>query len=154
MRVVTVLLLTAALPIGSALAELHFGAGGDPALVAGRWFVFWAVGVRLLLSGLRQTLRPRAAATAAYGAQTAESAPVVRELGFANLAIAAIGLISLGSVGFLVPAALVGVVYYGLAGAAHLLGAKRGGRRVFDMTTDIFVFLALSACVVSAVAVF
>ena len=110
--------------------------------------------MRLLLAGLRRALRPQSTARTVFDAAGEESLPIMQELGFAYLAIATIGLVSLGSIGFLVPAALVGVVYYGLAGAAHLFGKKRAPHRLFAMATDIFVFLALAACVVSTVAAY
>ena len=38
--------------------------------IVGKWFVFWAVGVRLLIAGLRQIVQPR---------YTAENIPGVKD---------------------------------------------------------------------------
>jgi len=51
----------------------------------GKWFVFWAIGVRLFLAGLRQASKPSFTAKEIFHIQ---SFAVIRELGFGNLAIA------------------------------------------------------------------
>jgi len=59
MYLAVIVLLMGVLPIGSILAELAFhSAGADGAVLVGKWFVFWSVGIRLLLAGLRQVANP------------------------------------------------------------------------------------------------
>jgi hypothetical protein len=47
------------LPIASIAAETLLLRHAFSAEIARRWFVFWAVGVRLLVAGLRQITQPR-----------------------------------------------------------------------------------------------
>ena len=43
------------LPAARVIVEaLWFGSAADVMLLVGKWFVFWAVGVRLFIAGVRQ----------------------------------------------------------------------------------------------------
>ena len=63
--------------------------GGTPDLlgIIGKWFTFWACGVRLSLAGLRQTLQPAFTATEIFQLSDPATHPLVREIGFGNLAM-------------------------------------------------------------------
>jgi hypothetical protein len=63
--------------------------------IAGKWFVFWAVGMRLFIAGLRQIFQPRYTADTILGVKDPDAMLIVRELGFANTAIGSAGLGSL-----------------------------------------------------------
>ena len=71
--------------------------------LAGRWFVFWGVGVRLGLAGLRQFFQPGFTAKEIFHIGGDEALPLVRELGVANVATAAVGLLSLVFPSFTLP---------------------------------------------------
>jgi hypothetical protein len=60
--------------------------------IVGKWFVFWAVGVRLFIAGLRQIVQPRYTAETILGVKDPDATLIVRELGFANTAIGSAGL--------------------------------------------------------------
>jgi hypothetical protein len=47
-----------------------------------RWFVFWGVGVRLLLAGVRQVIQPSFTAREIFHLASADAEVIVRELGF------------------------------------------------------------------------
>ena len=49
MYLVIVTLLMLVLPVGSIAAEYFSGGAAPLMLLVGKWFVFWSVGVRLLL---------------------------------------------------------------------------------------------------------
>ncbi|MOA50332.1 hypothetical protein D3C78_1733370 [compost metagenome] len=70
------------------------GAAITAALVA-KWFVFWSVGWRLLLAGFKQIVQPRYTANVILGLKTDEALILVRELGFANVAMGVLGVLSL-----------------------------------------------------------
>jgi hypothetical protein len=57
------------------------------AAIVEKWFVFWAVGMRLSTAGLRQILQPRFTAKTILGIDGSDALVLVRELGFANTAI-------------------------------------------------------------------
>ncbi len=84
-----IILLMVVLPAGSAVAEFLLTQGGVGWVpLIGKWYVFWAVGVRLLLAGLRQVVSPGFTADLLKVKDPA-ALTLVRELGFGNLAIGA-----------------------------------------------------------------
>ena len=60
MYLLIVLLLMFVLPSGSIYLEHSYLHSAAPLmLLAGKWFVFWSAGVRLVMAGLRQYFQPR-----------------------------------------------------------------------------------------------
>ena len=60
MYLIAVILLLFIFPAASVLIDmLRAGSGADWMLLVGKWFVFWAVGVRLFIAGLRQVFQPQ-----------------------------------------------------------------------------------------------
>lgn len=95
------------------------------ATLIGKWFVFWAVGWRLFLAGMRQIVQPGYTARVILGLKHDESQILVRELGFANVAFGAIGILSLFVPSWRLAAALAGGIFYGLAGINHVRQSHR-----------------------------
>jgi hypothetical protein len=143
------------LPLVSVLAQVLLGTpvaphASDLMPVIAKWYVFWAMGVRLLLAGLRQTLQPAYTARTILGLEGAECLVLVREIGFANIAMGSIAAISLYLPGWVIPAALAGGIYYGLAGINHIFRKHRGRLETVAMTSDLFACCVLISCCVSA----
>src|SRR3984957_20173219 len=125
-----VIALMLALPLISIVAQIILTdhgtlQGAAYLIVVAKWYVFWAVGVRLSLAGLRQIFQPRYTAETILGLKGAESLFFVRELGFANVSMGSIGLASLFAPSWVPAAALVGALYYGLAGINHCFHRAR-----------------------------
>jgi len=114
-------------------------------ILAIKWFGFWAVGVRLVLAGLRQIIQPAYTANVILGVKTEESLVLVRELGFANLAIGCVALTSLVLPSWRMPAAAAGCVFYLLAGINHALQSHRNRLEHVAMGSDLFVGIVLGA---------
>ena len=95
MYFVVVILTTVILPIGSAVIELLLGSDQGPIATAGKWFVFWAVGIRLLMAGLSQVLRPSFTASEILAVKEPGAAKTVSELGYANVSMGLISGLSL-----------------------------------------------------------
>ncbi len=110
----------------------------------GRWFVFWAVGVRLALAGLRQFFGPAFTAKEIFHINSDEALPLVRELGVANVAASAVGLLSLAFPDFILPAAISAGIFYGAAGARHFVERRRSRNQNIAMASDIFLFVVLA----------
>ena len=149
MYLVSIILLLFVLPTACVVVDVLWAGGADLLLLIGKWFVFWAVGVRLFIAGLRQVVQPRFTSESIFESKDPAAFAIVREVGFGNLSMGTLGLASLAKSGFLVPAALVGGLYYGLAGAGHLL---RGGRNFAGQTamiSDLFMFVVLAVFVAS-----
>jgi uncharacterized membrane protein YkvI len=71
---------------------------------------------------------------------------VIRELGFGNSAIGVLGVGSLLSEGWLLPAAVAGAVLYGFAGVNHFLKKARGMNENVAMVADVLVAVVLIVC--------
>jgi hypothetical protein len=76
----------------------------------------------------------------------------VREIGFGNLAMGALALASLAVPGWLLPAAIVGGFYYGLAGAGHVLNTNRSTNELVALVSDLWIFLVLALFVATRLA--
>ena len=148
MYVVIVVLLLGVLPSGSVFAEQHFWHSTLPLMdLIGKWFTFWAVGARLAIAGLRQSIQPRFTAREIFNLKGDEALPIVRELGLANISMGTLGLVSLWLPAVTWPAALVGGLYYGLAGALHVGRGEKTFNERFAMITDLLAFAVLAAYV-------
>ena len=115
-----------------------------------KWFVFWAVGVRPFAAGVRQTLQPGFTAREIFELHSAESYPIVREVGLGNLAIGTLGLCSLYRPGWILPAAVAGGLYFGLAGFLHAFRRDKNTMEQTAMVTGAFAFLMLLVVVVKS----
>jgi len=141
---VAVLLLLA--PLVSVATEWTLAAGGtDVWWLIGKWFTFWGVGARLFLAGVMQVARPQFTAGSIFVIADPAAEAIVREVGFANLAMGTLGLVSLLRPEWLAPAALVGGLYYGLAGAGHAARGARNAKEQFALVTDVAMFAILTA---------
>lgn len=117
-----------------------------------KWYVFWAVGIRLLLAGVRQMLQPAYTRTAILGIQDSSSHLIVRDLGIANSSIGAVAIIALIMPAWRQPAALAGALFYGLAGINHAGHSGRTPLQNVAMITDVLaasILLALFVLVKS-----
>ncbi len=142
MYIALVALLMFVLPLGSAFAE-H--AAAPFMVLIGKWFVFWAVGVRLVTAGARQLFQPEFTARQIFKIEGADAFPLVREIGAANLALGAVGVASLWRSDFILPIALAAAIFYGIAGFRHVLETDRSFNETLAMSSDLFVFIVLTA---------
>ena len=148
-----VVLLLFVFPVASVIAEAALSPNtANAILLTGKWFVFWAVGVRLFIAGLRQVIQPEFTAKEIFGIQECASFAIVREVGFANLSMGLLGICSLIRSGWIVPAAIVGGLYYGLAGAGHIPQKNKNAKEYTAMVSDGFVFLVLAVFVLNSFA--
>ena len=138
MYVATLVLLMLVLPALSIAIEAATTHGPLSLLLIGRWFVFWSVGMRLLLAGVRQIVQPGYTAQVILHLKHGESRVVVRELGFANVAIGLVGLGSLFWRAWAPAGAMAGAAFYLLAGLNHIGQRDRGALESAAMVSDLF----------------
>jgi uncharacterized protein DUF6790 len=151
MYVLIVITLMLALPLISIVAQIiltDHGAlhGASTLAVTAKWYVFWAVGMRLSLAGLRQIIQPRYTAETILGLKGTESLFFVRELGFANVTMGSVGLASLLAPHWVTPAAMLGAIYYGLAGINHCFHKDRNRLQNVALASDLFAASVLAIC--------
>ncbi|TGD58146.1 DUF6790 family protein [Flavobacterium humi] len=106
----------------------------------GKWFIFFAVGFRLFIAGIKQIKDPGFTAKHIFQIQTEESFPIVRELGFANLCFGLIGIVSLFLPQWRIVSAFGSGLYYGIAGLQHLIKKPAGTNEKFALATDLIIF--------------
>jgi hypothetical protein len=139
-----VLLLLLILPVASVITEsAHSHHTLSLLFLTGRWFVFWAVGVRLFIAGIRKVIQPQFTAEEIFAIHDPASFAIVREVGFANLSMGLLGICTLFHNDWIVPAAIVGGLYYGLAGPGHIFQKNKNAKELTAMISDEFVFVIL-----------
>ncbi len=139
-----IILLMLILPAASILTDLLiFKSNAELAFLIGKWFVFLAVGARLFLVGLRQSITPQFTAEQIFGIKSKELLVIVRELRFANLSMGVLGLSVIFRSDWVMPAAIAGGLFYGFAGIRHLTAKDRNQLENIAMLSDLFVFIIL-----------
>jgi hypothetical protein len=92
MYLASIVLLMLVLPAAGVIVEaLWFGSAADVVLLVGKSFVFWAVGVRLFIAGVRQVAQPQFTAEsifeikdrAAFGIVRSWASPTCRQVHWA-----------------------------------------------------------------------
>lgn len=135
-----VLLFMLILPSAStAIALADGGYDGGAMAVVGTWFVFWAVGVRLSTAGIRQVVKPGLTSEGILGIPGSEAFVLVRELGFANIGMGAIGILSLWNPGWRPAAGLAGGLFLLAARALHALKGHRDTEETVAMVSDLAI---------------
>lgn len=142
MYLIIVVMLMAVAPVVFVLGD-YLLSGGDFIWLIGKWFVFWGVGARLGLAAVRQIARPGLTSRGLLGIGDRKAELPVRELGFANLAIALISVMSLLLPGWVVPSALAGGVFFALAGLEHLRHPKRKSQENVALVSDLAIAVVL-----------
>jgi hypothetical protein len=149
MYLAAIILLMLALPLASAAIEATIFVVADPMLLIGKWFTFWAVGARLFLAGMSQVIRPQFTSEGILGIKDQAAHVIVREVGFGNLAIGTLGLLSLYLPAFVIPAAVAGGVFYGLAGLGHAARPDKSAKEWAALVSDLAASVVLAGFVSS-----
>jgi len=140
---ISVSVMTFLIPIGGFFAEhasqnaaLTFG-------LFGKWFIFSAVGLRLLVAGIQQSMKPAFTAKEIFHINSPDCFPIVRELGFANICFGLVGIISLFKPDWRIVAAFASGLYYGFAALLHIAKQPAGANEKFALVTDLIIFVVL-----------
>jgi len=137
--------MTFVIPVIGFLAE-HFSTENILSFkLFAKWFIFSAVGLRLFVAGLQQTIKPAFTAKEIFHMEHAESYPVVRELGFANICFRLVGIISFFKSEWRTVSAFASGIYYAIAGLQHLIKKPAGANEKFALWTDVIIFFVLLA---------
>jgi hypothetical protein len=150
MYVVAVSLLMFIFPVASVLIELI--ANRNPAglvLLIGKWFVFWAIGVRLFTAGLRQSIKPGLTSEGILGIKGKEVWIIVRELGFANIAIGLAGIIALWKPEWRLAVAFIGGLFLLLDGGQHIASRQRKFEENVAMYSDLVIGFIMAIYVIT-----
>lgn len=140
-QIATILILMVAAPL-AAIALQTAMTGGSVTALAGKWFVFF-LGLRLLIAGLYQIAKPQFTAHAIFRITDPNARKIVKELGFANLAMGAFSVLTIFNAGWVVPGAIVLAIFYALAGGQHVMNAQRTASETWAMGSDLWAAAVL-----------
>jgi hypothetical protein len=150
MYLATIILLMLVLPALAVAAEALWSPGAAPLIdLIGKWFTFFVVGVRLVLAGVSQVYRPEFTAKGILGVEDPRANVLVREIGFGNLAIGTLGLLSLAFPSFRIPAVAAGAIFLGLAGLGHVFRKDRNAKEQAALVSDLLAAAVLAIFVAS-----
>lgn len=108
--------------------------------LAGKWFIFWAVGIRLFTAGITQVFHPDFTRKNIFRLQTNDSKPIIQELGIANICIGLVAMLSIYFDQLRIPAALIGGLFFGLAGLFHVYKRPSGLNEKIALISDVYIF--------------
>lgn len=140
---VSVLLFMLLLPLVSVIINMYQDGLPFSLLLAGKWLIFWAIGVRLFIAGIRQATKPAFTAQQIFRISGSDSFPVIRELGFANICLGLIAILSILRPTWQMPAAMAGGLYFGLAGMLHVFKKPDSRNEVIALVSDLYIFLIM-----------
>jgi hypothetical protein len=130
------------LPALSIAGELIYESEPFGWALIGKWFIFWAVGIRLFTAGINQASNP-AFTGSIFHLKSQESFVVIRELGFANISLGIMGILSVINSNWRILAAIAGGLYLGLAGIQHVFKKPDSRNEVIAMLYDLMVMLVV-----------
>lgn len=134
------------LPVLSLLGEFYFEKEPLSWALAGKWFVFSAIGMRLFTAGVSQASNPGFTA-GILGMKNEEGFVAIRELGFANIALGVMGILSVINNEWRLLISISGGLFFGMAGIQHLFrnpsGKKELTALVYDLTVFFFIIFLL-----------
>jgi hypothetical protein len=141
--------LIAVFPMTAALLEAH--SDQVPLNWAGywKWFIFWGVGIRLFFKGIRLASMPQMTSLSLSSFKNRESYLLLLELGFANMALGAMGILSVINDQWRLIAAIAGAIYFGLTDMLRLLKKTDDRHERVALIYNILVFSGLVAFMVS-----
>ena len=137
------ILLLFILPLLSIVSEFILEKETLDWTLIGKWFIFWAIGIRLFTAGIKQSSNPEYTAGKIFNMKSSESFVVIRELGFANIALGVMGILSVINSNWRILAAITGGLFFGLAGIQHLFKKPDSRNELIAMLYDIIVLLII-----------
>ena len=148
---ISVSLMTFVIPAAFFFAEHALQNSALTFELFGKWFIFSAVGLRLLVAGIQQSTKPAFTAKEIFHIDSPDCYPIVRELGFANICFGLVGIISLFKPDWRIVSAFASGVYYAFAALLHIVKKPVSMNEKFALWTDLIIFAVLLAYFVTTV---
>jgi hypothetical protein len=136
-------------PVTSAVIEYRFDHSASWGSSLFKWFVFWAVGIRLFYKGIRLASSPQFTGFSLSRLRSRDSYAILLELGFANMALGTMGILSVINDQWRLIAAISAGVYYGLADMIYLVKRPMGQIELVKLLYNLIVFIGLFLYVVA-----
>jgi hypothetical protein len=141
--------LIAVLPIAAAALESRTDQLALSWPIYWKWFIFWGVGIRLFFKGVKLASTPQFTGLSLSSFKNRESYLLLLELGFANMALGSMGILSVINDQWRLIAAIAGAIYFGLADMLRLLKKPTGRQELVALVYNVLVFVGLVAYMVA-----
>ncbi len=136
-----------ALPFITAIAIHYATTTPINGLLLGRWFVFWTIGVRLMVAGLTEVMSSRRQGNIIF-LQGSESGEYRKIIGYLKILLAALGFLCMIKAQSSLIAALTAGIYLGLTGFRHDFKKPCTAIEWLYLGYDIIVFFVIITCLV------
>ena len=140
---VSIILFFLIVPIAGIIIECMATGNNDIISIGLKWFVFSGIGLRLGSAGIKQILQPAFTGKEIFHVSDDKALAIIKELGFANICLAIIAILSMFFETFRIPAAVAGGLYFGLAGFQHIIRKRDSSNETNAMISAIFIFIVL-----------
>ena len=141
--------LVAILPIASAALESRIDQTALNWPIYWKWFIFWGLGIRLFFKGIRLASAPQYTGLSLSSFSNRECYLLLLELGFANMALGSMGILSVINDQWRLIAAIAGAIYFGLADMLRLLKKPNGRHERVALIYNLLVFAGLVGYLIS-----
>lgn len=138
-----VYILTIVLPFAAMCIEAVGSKGQLSVAVVAKWFLFFAVGIRFMLGGIRQAIGAKRKTGEIFYIEKKQCCPIVKELGFANLSLGVVAAISLVIPSWRVVSAFSSCLYYGAAAVSYFFMKRASANETFIMISNSCISLIL-----------
>lgn len=108
-----------------------------------KWLIFWGAGMRLFTAGIKQAATPEFTAINIFKIKGKESYVIIRELGFANISLGIMGILSALNDSWRMLAAIATGIFFGFAATQHCAKKPCSANEKVALCYDMFIFLAL-----------
>lgn len=143
---ISVVLFFLILPLFAVLIDLLIAKTPFSFFLLLKWSDFSIVGLRLISAGIKQVLTPEFTLKSIFEIEDQRATRLVTEIGFSNISIGTIGILSLFFSTFRLPISICGALYFLLCFLMHLKDKKKG--ELFSMLTDFYAFIILTLLIV------
>jgi len=143
------ILLVAVLPIFAAAIESCIDHVGLNWSTYWKWFIFWGVGIHLFFKGIKLASAPQFTGLSLSSFKNSERYLLLLELGFANMALGSMGILSVINDQWRLIAAIAAAIYFGLADMLRLLKKPGGRHELVALLYNLLVFAGLVGYLIS-----
>lgn len=131
------------LPLASVVAEMKLEETTLHWILFGKWFLFWASGIRLFIAGIWRVSDPEYIAIKVFRININENYAMIRELGIANIALGCMGILSLINEHWRLLAAITSAIFFGLMALQDFSRKSDTFNEYIVLVYDSTVFIVL-----------
>ena len=141
--------LLAVFPIAAATLESHIDHVVLNWPTWWKWFIFWGLGIRLFFKGVKLASTPQFTGLSLSSFKNRESYLLLLELGFANMALGSMGILSVINDQWRLIAAIGGAIYFGLSDMLRVIKKPGGRHELVALIYNIVVLVGLAGYLIS-----